>query len=205
MWADFGLLMNFPFTIMICCVFTHFSRPTQIQYVLDAGRDPTTGTGALSAATRAQWFRHGVPARTVLTNNEKASVLGYRTGLQVHPKRVIGFNDPNPTTKIARVPFAHSLRPKVLYGVYNANSSFFGVFGNSLKYPYTHVQRSVKLASHGNQEFMVLGRANNVIDNSRCTAMVVFEMRLWSGPLTKTDLENHHNQLASTWRFVEHT
>jgi hypothetical protein len=203
MWADFGTILTFPFTFMICCVFTHFTSPYNVQCVLDSGRDPTTGTGAIPAATRAKWFQHGLPARTVLPAvNEN---LGYRTGLQVHPKRVSGFNDMHPTTKIAKVPFAYSLRPKVLYGVYNGNSSVFGVFGNSLKYPTSHVQRSVKLASHGAQRYCVLGRGNGVLDDAFATAMVVFEIRLWTGPLTTAQLESHHGQLSSTWRFVEHT
>jgi len=210
MWADFGTLLTYPFTFMLCCVFTRFASPKTVQCVLDSGRDPTTGTPSIPIPTRQAWQRHGVPARYVLGQESGANKLPYRVGLQVHPKRVMGFDDPTPTTKMAKVPFAYTLRPKVLYGVYNGNNSVFGVFGNSKKYPTAHVQRTVKLApmsALGTNPFryVVMGRGTGAIDTARAACMVIFEIRVWSGPLTRAQLEAQHDQISSTWRFVEHT
>lgn len=199
MWADFASVLTPPFTFMIVCVFPSFPGQGGYQCVLDSGRDPTTGTGAIPAQTRQSWYSHGVPARTALPEN-----LGYRTGLWVQPGRVLGFSDQKPTTRMARVPFAYSTRPKVIYGVYNGASSIFGYFGNSLKYSRSHIQRAVKLANHGSQRFAVLGRSNGVIDSDRSSAMVVFEIRLWNIALSDYQLVSNFDQLASTWRFPEH-
>ena len=202
MWCDFGTVLNMPFTFMVVAVFTRFHRVNDIQNVLDGGRDPTP---SIDSATRLAWLSHGVPGRRKLPLETGVNLLGYRTALRVHPERMVGFNDQSPTTRKARVPYAHSLRPKVIFGVYNGNSSFFGVYGNELKFPGLASIRTVKLSNLGAQRFAVLGRQNGVIDTDKSSSMVVFEIRCWDAALTTDQLDQHYRQMASTWRFVEHT
>jgi len=198
MWADMGTILTPPFTFMIVCVLTRFGSAGDAIHIIDSGQDPTS---AITAATRARWYNHGLPGRTNLPGE---NALTYRTALMARRSHILGFNDPTMGTKVARVPFAASRRPKVIYGIYNGNNSEFGVFGSSVRNPTLHKSRQVKLSGHGAQRFLVLGRANGCIDRDFASGMVVFEIRVWDTALTSDQIIEHYAQLSSTWKLVLH-
>lgn len=189
MWADMGSLLTPPFTMLFVGVMLDFPSKSYLNYIFDAGFDPDT---AVTTAQRTSIYRLGASGNITLSEAE-----GYRNALRVGTNQVQMFNDPTPTTRLVRVPFTSTLKPKMIAMVVNGASSMLAVFDNSRR-----LHRPISLASHGAQRLWVLGRANGIISVARSCNAVAFEIRAWDKALTLAHLEAQFAQLRSTWDFA---
>lgn len=188
MWADFGTILTPPFTILLAGVVTAFRTKSYWNWMFDAGENPNSD---LTAAQRADIYAHGVRDPIALTES-----YGYRTGLRVGHTQVQAFNDVTPTTKIARVPYAHTIKPKVFSFVVDGSNSLLQVQDvRGLR------KRAIRLTNHGAQRLMVMGRRTNILSPLDACAMVVFEVRAWDKALSSDQLDGQYQQLASTWKY----
>lgn len=186
MWGDLGSILAPPFTVLAVVLVTDFPGRGYLNYLFDAG-----GAPAISDAQRGRIWAHGVRGDLALAEAE-----GYRNVVRIGREQVQAFNDPAPAGRIARAPFEHTLKPKVIaLKVAGVNSRLFVAGSGGTK------SRTVSLGNLGEQRLWLLGRKNGRISSDSAASIVVFEIRMWDQPLSDDDLEAQFDQLSSTWNF----
>lgn len=192
MWADFGTLMTPPFTMIWVGVVLHVPGLTPMSYLFDSGYDPTP---ALSAAQKASIYSRGASGLIRLSENE-----GYRNALRIGNHQAQTFNDMTlQAGRIGRVPFTHTLKPKMICMIVNGASSRLVVYDTSRVY-----ERKFTLTNHGAQRLWLMGRANGRLDPLRAASAAIFEMRVWDQALADVHLEAQFDQLSATWHFASY-
>lgn len=185
MWADTASLLDPPFTILMVGIVRSFPNIGYTHYLFDSGQNPTTGGQTFTADT--------LTAPVVLDEIDT-----YRTALTARISTAEAFSDPSALDKHISVPYTDDARPRMFFGVFDTTSSLFGHYS-----PSGLFVRSGNLPSHGAQRYLVMGRANGIVDPDQASSMIVFEVRIWGSALSLDELAEQYGQLSSTWRFGE--
>lgn len=185
MWADTAALLTPPFTIIMVAIVRHFASVGHTHYLLDSGYDPTTG------------------GKTYVANDPGPIITGaegftYRTAMTARLSTSEAFSDPSAGDKHLVVPYVDDAKPRMFFAVFNGANSKSGHYS-----PHGRNVRGGNLPTHGAQRYLVMGRANGVIDTSQAANMAVFEQRIWASALTDVQLGEQYDQLSSTFRFGE--
>ncbi len=154
-------------------------------YLFDAGQNPTSGGASFTPET--------LSAPVLLSE-----AYGYRTALTVRLTTAEAFSDPAALDKHLSVPYTDNAKPRMFFAVFNGASSSFGHYS-----PQGPQIKTGNMPTHGAQRYLVMGRANGVIDPAQASNVGVFEIRIWGSALTPAQLAEQYAQLSATWRFSE--
>lgn len=185
MWVDTASLLTPPFTMLVVAIVRSFPGIGYTHYLFDSGQNPTAGGQSFTADT--------LTAPVALDE-----VDTYRTAMTVRTSTAEAYSDSTALDKHLSVPCTDDARPRMYFGIFDGTSSSFGHYS-----PSGQLVRTGDLPGTAAHRYLVMGRANGVIDTEAASSMLVFEVRIWGSALSEADLAEQYGQLSSTWRFGE--
>lgn len=180
MWLKLGADMPQPFTWVMAGMIASFPSNSYVHTLLDAGVEPAARGINMSAndCNTPRTIFDDTPARTVIQATASEAIMATQTGGSILRARV--------PTKIA---------PCMFVGIFNGAHSYAGVFQ-----PGSTVLQQGTLNNHP-QRYLVMGRQNGWLAQSRASHLLMFEMRCWAHALSRADLDGQYRQLSSTYQF----
>jgi hypothetical protein len=178
-----------PFTVVLVGIIHSYPTAKYGHYLLDSGAEPAIYD---ANKTGTDFFPdEGTNPRNVLLFQKSRA----RIAVNQQPNADLKLCDKNIKSKHTEKP-----RPRFFYGVFNGSSSRIGTMDTKYKYDQTGT-----LSNYGGSTNFSIGRRVNRISDNRASHMSLWDITFFHRALSKDELTNYYQEMASTYHFKEYS